>query len=97
MNRGPSRMRNTDPEPGHEVGQRLRNLAVAALVVGAGRIGGLRLDIPFRNLGNDGDRWHPGGAGWHLYGPPGQRVIGHAGQERCRFQRRRKIVGGAEF
>lgn len=28
-------MRNTDTEPGHEVDQRLRNLAVAALVIGA--------------------------------------------------------------
>lgn len=25
------------------------------------------------------------------------RVIGHAGRGRCRFQRQRKIVGGAEF
>jgi len=29
-------MRNTDPGSGHEVGQRLLNLAVAALVIGAG-------------------------------------------------------------
>ena len=90
-------MRNTDPGSGHEVGQRLLNLAVAALAIGAGRIGGLRLVIPFRNHGNDENRWHPGGAGWHLHGPPGQRVIGPAGRGRCQFQRRRKIIGRAEF
>ena len=90
-------MRNTDPGSSHEVGQRLLNLAVAALVIGAGRIGGFRVVIPFLNHGNDENRWHPGGAGWHLHGPPGQRVIGPAGRGRGQFQRRRKIIGRAEF